>query len=251
MKRSLLIAAFITAMSIVTAGQTADEIISRYIQKIGGIEKLSAIKSMRATGKLIGGGGFEAVIVNENKRPAMVRNEFSLQGMTSISSYDGKNGWKINPFGGKKDAETMGEEEIKQMIEAADIDGPLVNSAAKGVKLEYLGKEDYEGSDVYKLKVTLRDGTVKHYYFDTEFYVPIKVETRRMIRGTEVELEQILGDYKQVGGVYFPFSIESGPKGGSSHSTVALEKIEINPVIDDSRFTMPTATKPQTPAAKP
>ena len=246
MKRSLLIAAFITAMSIIAAGQTADEIVSRYIQKIGGIEKLSAIKSMRATGRLIGGGGFEAVIVNENKRPSMVRNEFSLQGMTSVSAYDGKTGWRVNPFGGKKDAEAMGEEEIKQMIEAADIDGPLVNSGAKGVRLEYIGKEDYEGSDVYKLKVTLRNGTVQHYYFDTEFYVPIKVETRRMIRGTEVEMEQILGDYKQVDGVYFPFSVESGPKGGSFHSTVTLEKIEINPVIDDSRFTMPAV-----PAAKP
>jgi outer membrane lipoprotein-sorting protein len=246
MKRSLLIAAFITAMSIIAAGQTADEIVSRYIQKIGGIEKLSAIKSMRATGRLIGGGGFEAVIVNENKRPSMVRNEFSLQGMTSVSAYDGKTGWRVNPFGGKKDAEAMGEEEIKQMIEAADIDGPLVNSGAKGVRLEYIGKEDYEGSDVYKLKVTLRNGTVQHYYFDTEFYVPIKVETRRMIRGTEVEMEQILGDYKQVGGVYFPFSVESGPKGGSFHSTVILEKIELNPVIDDSRFTMPSI-----PAAKP
>lgn len=251
MKRSLLIAAFITGMSMIAAGQTADEIVSRYIQKIGGMEKLSAIKSMRATGRLIGGGGFEAVIVNENKRPAMVRNEFSLQGMTSVSAYDGKTGWKVNPFGGKKDAETMGEEEIKQMTEAADIDGPLVNSAAKGVKLEYIGKEDYEGSDVYKLKVTLRNGTVKHYYFDTEFYVPIKVETRRMIRGSEVEFEQILGDYKEAGGVYFPFSIESGPKGGSFHSTVTLEKIEINPVIDDSRFTMPTVSKPQVPATKP
>jgi len=246
MKRSLLIAAFITAMSIIAAGQTADEIVSRYIQKIGGIEKLSAIKSMRATGRLIGGGGFEAVIVNENKRPSMVRNEFSLQGMTSVSAYDGKTGWRVNPFGGKKDAEAMGEEEIKQMIEAADIDGPLVNSGAKGVRLEYIGKEDYEGSDVYKLKVTLRNGTVQHYYFDTEFYVPIKVETRRMIRGTEVEMEQILGDYKQVDGVYFPFSVESGPKGGSFHSTVTLEKIEINPVIDDSRFTMPSL-----PTAKP
>ena len=246
MKRSLLIAAFITAMSIIAAGQTADEIVSRYIQKIGGIEKLSAIKSMRATGRLIGGGGFEAVIVNENKRPSMVRNEFSLQGMTSVSAYDGKTGWRVNPFGGKKDAEAMGEEEIKQMIEAADIDGPLVNSGANGVRLEYIGKEDYEGSDVYKLKATLRNGTVQHYYFDTEFYVPIKVETRRMIRGTEVEMEQILGDYKQVGGVYFPFSVESGPKGGSFHSTVTLEKIEINPVIDDSRFTMPSL-----PTAKP
>jgi hypothetical protein len=96
--------------------------------------------------------------------------------------------------------------------------------------------------------VTLANGTVQHFYLDTEYYVPIKVETKRMVRGTEVEFEQILGNYKEAGGVFFPFSIESGAKGSSFHSTVTLEKIEINPVIDDSRFTAPTLAKP---AAKP
>jgi outer membrane lipoprotein-sorting protein len=244
-----MLAAVCTALlSVMAQAQTADEIVSRYIQKIGGMDKISAIKSMRATGKFSGGGGFEAGIVNENKRPNMVRNDFSLQGMTAISAYDGKNGWKVNPFGGKKDAESMGEDELKQIIEAADIDGPLVNAPAKGVKIEYMGKEDYEGSDVYKLRVTLANGTVQHYFLDTEYYVPIKVETKRMVRGTEVEFEQILGNYKEAGGVYFPFSVESGAKGSSFHSTVTFEKIEINPVIDDSRFTAPTIAKP---TAKP
>ena len=248
MKRLILTAAGLAMLSLAVHAQTADEIVNRYIKAIGGMDKLTAIKSMRTTGKFTGGGGFEAMVVDESKRPDKVRNEFSLQGMTSISAYDGKNGWRINPFGGKKDAEAMGEEELKSMLEAADFDGPLVNSVAKGNKIEYVGKEDYEGSDVYKLKVTLPNGTVKHYFLDTEFYVPIKVETRRMVRGTEVEFEQILGDYKEAGGVFFPFSIESGPKGGSFHSSVTLEKIEINPVLDDSRFAMPTMQKP---TAKP
>ena len=248
MNKLLLTTVCIALVSLAASGQTADEVVSRYIKAVGGMDKISAIKSMRATGKFTGGGGFEALIINENKRPNMVRNEFSLQGMTAVSAYDGKNGWRINPFGGKKDAESMGEEELKQIIESADIDGPLVNAPAKGVKIEYVGKEDYEGSDVYKLRVTLANGTVQHYYLDTDYYVPIKVETKRMVRGTEVEFEQILGDYKEAGGVFFPFSIESGPKGSSFHSTVTFEKIEINPAIDDSRFTTPTAPKP---AVKP
>jgi outer membrane lipoprotein-sorting protein len=271
MKSVILTALYIALVSLAAYAQTADEIVSRYIQKIGGMDKISAIKTVRSTGKFIGGGGFEAIIVNENKRPDMIRNEFSLQGMTAVSAYDGKNGWKINPFGGKKDVESMGDdgkngwkinpfggkkdvesmgdEELKQIIEAADIDGPLINAAVKGNKLEYLGKEEYEGSDVFKVKVTLANGTLKYFYFDTDYYVPIKIETKRMVRGSEVEFEQILGDYKEAGGVYFPFSIESGPKGGSIHSTITLEKIEINPVLDDSLFRMPNVTK--TPAAKP
>jgi outer membrane lipoprotein-sorting protein len=241
MNRLLWIAICTALLSLSAFGQTADEIVSKYIKAIGGADKLAAVKSVRATGKFIGGGGFEAVIVNENKRPDKVRNEFSLQGMTSISAYDGKTGWKLNPFGGKKDAETMNDDEVKSILEAADIDGPLVNAAAKGNKIEYVGKEDYEGSDVYKLKVTMPNGTIKHFYLDAEYYIPIKVETRRIIRGNEVEFEQILGAYKQVDGVYFPFSTEYGAIGGSSHSIYNFDKIEVNPVIDDSRFAMPAA----------
>jgi outer membrane lipoprotein-sorting protein len=243
MKRLLLIAVYACVAAFSIQAQTADEIVSRYIKAIGGMDRVSAIKSIRYVGKLSGGGGFEAVVVTENKRPNMVRTELQLQGMTAISAYDGKTGWRINPFGGKKDAESMGEEELKGIIEAADIDGPLINAAARGIKIEYVGREEYEGSDVYKLKVTLANGTVKHYYLDTDYYVPIKIETRRMVRGNEVEFEEILGDYKEAGGVYFPFSVESGPKGASFHSTVTYETIEINPVLDDSRFTMPVMPK--------
>ena len=239
MRKPLLIAAFLGVLSLSAAAQTADEIVSKYVQKIGGMEKLQAIKSMRTTGKFNGGGGFEAVVVSEAKRPNMVRQDFSLQGLSAVNAYDGKNGWKINPFQGKKDAETLGEEELKQIVENSDFDGPLVNYAAKGNKIEFVGKEEYEGSDVFKLKVTLANGTVKYYFLDTDYYVPIKIETKQINRGTEYESETVLGDYKEAGGVYFPFSVEIGVKGSQNKSSITFEKIEINPAIDDSRFVMP------------
>lgn len=239
MRKSLLIAAFLGVLSLSAAAQTADEIVSKYVQKIGGMEKLQAIKSMRTTGKFNGGGGFEAVVVSEAKRPNMVRQDFSLQGLSAVNAYDGKNGWKINPFQGKKDAETLGEEELKQIVENSDFDGPLVNYAAKGNKIEFVGKEEYEGSDVFKLKVTLANGTVKYYFLDTDYYVPIKIETKQINRGTEYESETVLGDYKEAGGVYFPFSVEIGVKRSQNKSSITFEKIEINPAIDDSRFVMP------------
>jgi outer membrane lipoprotein-sorting protein len=240
MLRSLLFAVMVGfACVFVAPAQSVDELIAKYVKTIGGADKMAAIKTMRTTATFHGGGGFEAQFVQESKRPGMVREEFNLQGMSAITSYDGKQGWKINPFEGKKDAETLGEEELKSIVEDADFDGPLVDYRAKGNKIEFLGKDDFEGSDVYKLKVTLADGTVKTYYLDTDYYVPIKVETKQTIRGTEFETETILGDYKEVGGVYFPHSMESGRKGSSNKSSITIEKIEINPDLPDTRFVMP------------
>jgi outer membrane lipoprotein-sorting protein len=218
-----------------------DELIGRYVKAVGGMDKLQSVKTMRQVGKFQGGGGFTAEILQENKRPNMVREEFALQGMAQVFAYDGKVGWMIDPFGGKKDAEALGEEGLQQIVEDSDFDGPLINYKEKGNKVELIGKEDYEGSDVYKIKVTLANGTVKHYFLDTEYYVPIKVETKRTVRGTETETESILGDYKESGGIYFPFSVESGRKGSPNRSAVTYTKIDINPPLDDSRFSMPKA----------
>jgi hypothetical protein len=219
--------------------QTADGIVAKYIENIGGSDKLAAIQSIRATGRFIGGGGFEAEVVDEFKRPGKVRHDFMLQGFTLVNAYDGRNGWRINPFGGKKDAEAMGEGQLKQIVEESDIDGPLIDLAKKGHKIEFAGREEYEGSDVFKLKVTLADGTVKHYYLDAEYYIPIKVETKQIIRGSEVEYDEIFGNYKKVNGVYFPFSVESGPKGSQNRQIVTWDTIEVNVPVDDARFAMP------------
>src|ERR1051326_4016365 len=241
-----LAALFICAAS--ASAQTADEIVAKYIKTLGGLDKIEAVKSLRRTGKFNGGGGFEAVVVEENKRPGSVRQDFTIQGMTGVTAYDGASGWKIEPWNGKKDAEPLGEEELREVVEDSDIDGPLVNYKQKGVKVEYVGKDEFEGSDVYKLRVTLPSGDVKIYFMDADYYVPIKIESKRTIRGEEQESETILGDYKQVNGWYLPFSVESGPKGSQNKSKVTYEKIEANVAIDDSRFRRPAA-KSQTQSA--
>jgi hypothetical protein len=239
--------AFVLAgLAIVAAplsAQTADSIIARYVQTIGGTARLQAVQSLRRTGRFTGGGGFEAVVVQENKRPNSVREEFSIQGMTGINAYDGTSGWKIEPWQGKRDPEALGEEEMHGILDDADFDGPLVNYQAKGNRVEYQGVEQIEGSDAYKLKVTRPNGDVSFYYLDTEYYVPIRIDTQRMIRGAPQEFETSLGDYKQVAGVYLPFSFESGPKGSSSadRSKITYDKIEANVPLDNTRFARPGA----------
>ena len=127
MRRLLLVIACLSLIAMPATAQTADEIVAKYIKTIGGAEKIQAIKTLRRSGKFIGGGGFEATVLEENKRSNMVRQEFSLQGMTAVNAYDGKTGWKIEPWQGKKDPESLGEEEMMQIVEDSDFDGPLVN----------------------------------------------------------------------------------------------------------------------------
>jgi len=221
------------------SAQTADEIIAKYVKTIGGMEKIQAVKSMRRTGKVIVGGGFEIPLVEENKRPNLVRQDITIQGLVGTNAYDGKVGWKIAPWQGKKDPEAMGEGELKSILEEADFDGPLVNYKEKGNKVEFIGMDEVEGTDTYKLKVTMADGEVRLFYMDTDYYVPIKIETKRIIRGNEVEIETVLGDYKEVAGWYMPWSVEVGAKGSQFKQKIALEKIEANVALDDTKFSMP------------
>ena len=230
-----------TLLAAATPAPTADDIIARYVQRIGGMDKIQAVTTLRRTGKSFGGGGREAVVVRESKRPGKVREEFSLQGMTGINAYDGAAGWKISPFQGKKDPESLGEEEMRSIVEDADFDDPLIDSKTKGNRVESLGKDEFEGTDTYNLRVTLKNGDVLTYFMDADSYVPIKIETRRMIRGAEQETETVLGDYKEVAGWFLPFSIEVGPKGSEQRTRITYERIEANVPIADDRFAMPVA----------
>ena len=239
-KLLLIVGTFVVAGSAgAQTTPTADDIIARYIKTVGGADKIQSIKTLRRVGKYIGDGGFEAIVIQESTRPNKIRAEFSIQGMTAINAYDGSNGWKIDPFGGKKDAEALSEEEMRGIIEDSDFDEPLINYKAKGNKVELVGMDQIEGTDVYKLKVTLKSGDTRYYYMDSDSYVPIKYDTKRIIRGTPQETETSLGDYKQVGGWYLPFSMETHRKGSSGSGQVTFDKIEFNVPIDTTRYSRP------------
>ena len=243
MRRILVLLAILPLFAVPAAAQTVDEIIAKYLKTVGGMEKIQAVQTLRRTGKYVGGGGFEAEIVQENKRGNSVREEFSLQGMTAISAYNGKTGWKIEPWNGKKDPEALGEEEMKSILEDSDFDGPLVNYRQKGYQVEFIGMDKFEGTDTAKLKISKPNGDVYIYYLDTDYYVPIKIDIKRIVRGAEREYESALADYKEVGGWFLPFSVESNVKGSQSKSKVVYEKIEANVPIDDGRFDMPVVVK--------
>jgi hypothetical protein len=235
----------LTSLAVVggttVAAQTpsADDIVAHYTKTVGGADKIQSIRTLRRIGKYTGDDGFEAVVIQESSRPNRVRREFSIQGMTRINAYDGANGWKIDPFGGKKDPESLSEEELRSIVEDSDFDEPLINYKQKGNKVEFAGTDQVEGTDVYKLRVTLKSGDTRTYYMDTDSYVPIKVDTKQIIRGTPQETETTLGDYKQVGGWFLPFSMESREKGSSWSWKITIDKIEFNVPIDSTRYFRP------------
>jgi hypothetical protein len=243
-RRIPVLIATLVLLALPASAQSVDDIIAHYLKTVGGMEKIQSVKTLRRTGKFIGGGGFEAAVLQENKRGNLVREEFALQGMIGINAYDGKTGWKIEPWNGKKDAEALGEEEMKSILEDSDFDGPLVNYRQKGNKVEFAGQDTFEGTDTVKLKVTLPNGDTYVIYLDTDYYVPIKIDTKRIVRGAEREYETVLGDYKEVAGWYLPYSVEIGVKGSQDKSKTVFEKIEANVAIDDGRFSMPVVTKP-------
>jgi len=224
--------------------QTADEVIAKANEARGGREKMKAVQSVRMKGKMTMGPGLEAPITIEMKRPRNARMEFTIQGMTGVQAYDGQQAWGISPMGSRQ-PEPMPAEMAKDLDNQADIDGPLVDYKAKGHQVELVGKEKVEGSDAWKLKVTLKSGDVQYIFLDADSHLEIRNESKRTIRGSEVELENTIGDYKEVGGLLWPHSIQSGAKGRPEKQSFAFESIEVNPAIEDARFKMPA------PAPKP
>ncbi|MEW5984176.1 MAG: hypothetical protein AB1806_17630 [Acidobacteriota bacterium] len=239
LRPALAAAAIVAFVAVPVSAQTADEIIAKNLEAKGGADKLKAVQSIRLTGRMLIGPGVEAPIVLELKRPRSLRMDIAVQGMTITQAYDGTAGWMLNPMSGRTEPEELPSEAMKLVEEQADMDGPFVDYKEKGNTVELQGKEQVEGTDCYKLKVTLKSGDTRTYYIDAEHYLEVKQESRTNVRGSDMENDTIVGDWKEVDGLLFPFSIDSGQVGGQMRQKMTVEKIEINPAIEDSRFKMP------------
>lgn len=241
----VLIAALVGPLS--TSAQTVDEVIAKNIQAHGGLEKVKAVRTIRITGKF-SQGSFRAGFLQENKRPGMVREEAIIQGLSQIQAYDGKTGWQVSPFGGRKDAELLSQDDLKGLQIDADIDGPLVDYKEKGHKAELMGHDSVEGTDCFKVRLALKNGDVRYYFLDADSFLEIKMENQSNIRGAVQFSESYFGDYEEVNGLYFAFAFEGGPKGSPERTKYTVEKVEVNVPLDDALFIMPVA-KPEAKSA--
>lgn len=220
--------------------ETVDSLVAKNTEAKGGAQALAAVQSLKLSGKMVvNNGKMELGYVITKKRPGAVREETSLQGMTAIAAYDGTEGWKISPFGGRKDPEKVSVDDAKTLVEDSEIDGPLIDWKAKGSTVEYLGMEDVDGTPAHKLRVVRKNGDINYVYLDPDHFLEIRIITQRLENGAQVENETDIGDYEKINGVFFPFSLEGGPKGATDKQKVIFEKAEANTPIDESIFKFP------------
>jgi hypothetical protein len=238
LKSIITLFAFLAIVSF-SNSQTVDDIINKHITAQGGMDKLNAIKTMKISGK-INGSGIEFPFTQTIKKPSGVLMEMTIQGMTMKQGYDGTTAWAINPFQGNKNAEKMPKEQEKYMKEQSEIEGQLVNYKEKGSTVELLGKEDMEGSEAYKIKLTDKDGDVTTYYLDASSYLVLKQESKKKIKEKEITSTVTMGDYKSVDGIMIPHSVEiksNNEQMGTQN--VTIEKVEMNVPVEDDIFKMP------------
>ena len=240
------VAAAIAFFPHAASAQTVDEVIVKNIQAHGGVDKLKAVRSIRTTAKF-SQGSFRADFRQENKRADKVREEFIIQGLALVRAYDGKTGWRISPFGGRKDPELLSQDDLKSLVVDADIDGPLMEYKEKGHKAELVGHDSVEGTDCFKIKLNMKNGDVRYYYLDADSFLELKMEIQTTIRGALQESELYYGDYEEVNGIFYPFAVEQAQKGSASRAQFSVEKIEQNIPLEDAHFSMP-ASKPETKA---
>ena len=244
--KSLIILAAFAIGSLSAFSQTADEIINKHLEALGGKDKLANLKTLKLLCSVEFAPGMKAPITMYYINNECMRVEVEVQGMKILSAVEGDSGWSINPMSGKKEAERMNADEIKESKDQMDITGALYNYKEKGHTVELLGKEDMEGTEVYKLKINKKSGDVEYDYIDAETYLKLKETTTHKFNDKETSGDVFYSDYRKAGDILFPFSMENRQTGASQGQALIVESVEVNPVIDRSIFKMPA---PQPAAA--
>ena len=214
--------------------QTIDEIVAKHTEAMGGKDNLEKLKTVYLESEIDFGGMKIPVKMWRIDKKAM-KVEFEVQGMKGTSVIMDTSGWVFMPFQGQTKPEPMTKEDVKMAKSELDLSGELVEYAAKGNKLELIGKDEYEGSEVYKIQVVDKEGNISTDFVDANSYYIIKKESKRKVQDKEITNTSVMGDFKKLeNGLVMPHSIDAG-MGGS----LIVKKYEINPKIDTSIFEMP------------
>lgn len=241
-KRSILAIAFM-ACALLSNGQTADDILAKYFENTGGLEKWKALKSMKIEGKAPTPQG-EFPVTMYQKAPNKGKLVVNVQGKEIVQySYDGTTAWTLNPFAGGTDPVKLDEEQTKELSEES-IEDDFIDYKKKGHAVTLEGKEEIDGVQCFKLKLEKNKNNDKEditeiHYFDTENYVPIMRKAYVRVgpaKGTEIQ--SFLSDYQEVDGLMIPFSMEQKVN-GTPVMKIVMEKVTINQPIEDSVFAFP------------
>ena len=246
-----LLGALLLCLVPISPAQTISQILSKVYVARGGLTRIRALRSERVSGTISFGSEASGPFTVELKRPMKMRMTLAVQNQNMIRVYDGTQGWANNPFAGKLNPDPMPEEDLKNISEEADFDGPLVDYAKKSNKVELVGKDKVEDKDVWRLKLTTKNGDVRYYLFDTKTFLLLKWEGKRRAEGKDYPIESYFHDYRDVDGLKFSFEIDSGSSATDLTQKLVIDKIELNVNFPDSDFAKPAApdSDSTTPAA--
>jgi len=229
--------------------QTADEVITKYLTARGGLAKIKAVHSERVSGTISFGPGADGPFFVARKLPLKMHMEINVAGKTMIRSYDGKSGWIYNPFGPTPSVQAMTDADLRNISDEADFEGPFVDYKVKGNKIEAAGKEEVEGKQCNKVKLTNKNGDVSYFLFDASTGLLSKWEGDRQVGDKVVPWESHFRDFRDVDGLKYPFLIESNATGTDQIQRISADKIEVNIPMDETLFGKPNV--PAAPAADP
>ena len=242
---------------------SATEVVDKNIAARGGLAKWRGVRTMSWSGKLEAGGGtdpralgipglpkprsadptaqVQLPFVLEMERPRKTRLEIEFAGETAVQVFDGAQGWKLRPFLNRLEAESYTAAELQATETQADLDGALVDYAAKGTRVELEGVEQIEGKDAYRLKLTLQNGRVVHEWIDAQSFLEVKIEgTPRKLDGKPHDVAVFLRDYRNVNGLMIAHQLETVVEGVARTEKIQIENVVVNPRLDESRFAKPT-----------
>jgi hypothetical protein len=222
-----------------------DVVVSRVLAALGGAEHLRASQTRITVGKISFDGAPANPFTVEQKRPNRLHMEIFFPQGVLVRAYDGAQGWQSSPFAEHKEAEAMSPDDTRNIAEEAEFDDPLLDWKARASKVELLGGELFEGHTVYRIRVTAKGGLVQELLIDSETHLRSRWEGARQANGKEVVFLSSFTDYRAVGGLLFPFHIESQAKGNENRQQIVITRVDLNSPIDDGKFTLPKA------AAKP
>jgi hypothetical protein len=232
---------------------TVAQIVEKNVAARGGLTAWRAVQTMQLSGKMDAGGKVDTLLpyTLQIKRPNKQRLAIEFAGQTSLQVYDGKSGWKLRPYLNRPDPEPFSAEELRKTEQGPGFDGPLIDYDAKGSKVELEGTEMVEDKATYRLKLTNKQGNAHHIWIDGTTFLEAKVEDApRRFGGKLRPVETYLGDYRTVEGgrVVLPYLAETRVQGAHFNHKMTVEKVALNPKLDDSLFGKPAPAS--LPAAK-
>jgi hypothetical protein len=227
---SLVMIAFLLSGTIFA--QTADEVVAKHIEAIGGKDNWKKINSMKMEANVNAQGMDVPVIIYQIHNKAS-KQEYTVMNMTGYAIVTNEAGWNFNPFAGQTAPEPMTADELKAGQENLDIQGEFLDYKEKGHTVELMGKEDVDGTECFKLKLTRKSGRESIYFVDPKTYYIVRAVSKLKLNGQDIEQNINMSNYQKLPeGIVIPYTMENG----QAPAPINIIKVEVNPKLDDAIF---------------